>query len=461
MPERSGDQPRVVWSPKHKDYVPIDADGSADVAPDESARALPRPPAASSGPARSASTRRGRKRHYVITPDAAPSVGAGARRPPPPVAPPPPPPSNRGRAPTPPRPPAPRGRVAAPAARTRGARAKAAPPRPAPAPPARSRRPPGAATAKRWATRRRLVGAALAAVLLVPFLLLAFAWWQFNRIERVDTAGVLSPGGGAGTNYLIVGSDSREGIDEDDPNAGAFIGSTVTGERTDTIMVLRMEGDRSFLLSIPRDLWVTNAATGEEGRINAVYRSGPPALIQTVQQSVGIPIHHYLEIDFVSFGGLVDAVGGITIDFPHPARDDASGLFIEQSGPVTLDGTQALAYVRSRTYTELVDGEWRTDPTGDLGRTERQRAFLSALLAKATGSRNPITLMRLSSALGGGLAIDDTFTFFGALRLAWNLRGFSPESVLLPTTPFRTSGGAAVLDLDDAAAAPIIQQFSS
>jgi LCP family protein required for cell wall assembly len=266
--------------------------------------------------------------------------------------------------------------------------------------------------------------------------------------------------GGAGTNYLIVGSDTREGIDETDPNAGAFIGSTVTGERTDTIMVLRMEGDRSYLLSIPRDLWVTNAATGEEGRINAVYRSGPQALIQSVQQNLGIPIHHYLEINFVSFGGLVDAVGGITVDFPHPARDDASGLLVEQTGPVTLDGTQALAYVRSRTYTELIDGEWQTDPTGDLGRTERQRVFLSSLLAKATGSKNPIALMRLSGALGRGLAIDDTFTYFGALRLAWDLRGFSPESVVLPTVPRTTSGGAAILEIDEPAAAPLIGQFS-
>jgi LCP family protein required for cell wall assembly len=293
----------------------------------------------------------------------------------------------------------------------------------------------------------------------VPVLVLLFGWWQFNRIERVDTGGVLSSGG-AGTNYLIVGSDTREGIDETDPNAGAFIGSTVTGERTDTIMVLRMEGDRSYLLSIPRDLWVTNAATGEEGRINAVYRSGPQALIQSVQQNLGIPIHHYLEINFVSFGGLVDAVGGITVDFPHPARDDASGLLVEQTGPVTLDGTQALAYVRSRTYTELIDGEWQTDPTGDLGRTERQRVFLSSLLAKATGSKNPIALMRLSGALGRGLAIDDTFTYFGALRLAWDLRGFSPESVVLPTVPRTTSGGAAILEIDEPAAAPLIGQFS-
>ncbi|MDZ7733943.1 MAG: LCP family protein [Acidimicrobiia bacterium] len=191
---------------------------------------------------------------------------------------------------------------------------------------------------------------ALVALLLVPTLALIFGWYQFRQIDRVEVGDALSSDG-AGTDYLVVGSDTREGIDDDDPRAGAFLGSTVSGERTDTIMVLRTEGDRSYLLSVPRDLWVTDAATGEQGRINAVYRSGPQALIRTVQQSVGIPIHHYLEIDFVSFAGLVDAVGGITIDFPHPARDERSGLFVPEAGPRTLDGGEALAYVRSHAHT--------------------------------------------------------------------------------------------------------------
>ncbi len=300
--------------------------------------------------------------------------------------------------------------------------------------------------------------------MLVAFALLVvglflFGWWQFSRIERVDVGSSLSTGSTGGTNYLIVGSDSRQGITEDDENSGAFLGETVTGERTDTIMVLRMEGSQSYLMSIPRDLWVTNPVTGEVGRINSVYQTGPAALIEAVR-NLGIPVNHYLEIDFVSFASLVDAVGGITVDFANPARDTHSGLDVPVAGPATLDGTQALAYVRSRYYEELVDGEWQVDPTADLGRVQRQRAFLSSLMSEVSGTKNPWTAARVASAMGGGMRIDDTMTYFDALGLAWDLRGgFNPESVTLPVTGRTTSGGASVLDLDEAAAQPVVAQF--
>lgn len=287
-----------------------------------------------------------------------------------------------------------------------------------------------------------------------------FGWWQFGRIDKVNVAGALSPGGAKGTNYLIVGSDSRQGISNDSPNSGAFLGEAVTGERTDTIMVLRIQGSKSYLLSIPRDLWVKNPATGEMGRINATYQSGPTALIQSVQ-ALGIPVHHYMEINFVSFAKLVDAVGGINVDFPYPARDTHSGLDIPNAGKVHLDGTQALAYVRSRYYEQLIDGQWEVDGTADLGRVQRQRAFLQALMGNVTGTKNPFTLMNVATAMSGGMRIDNKMTYFDALGLAWHLRGgFNPESLTVPVTP-TTRGGAAVLDLETAEVQPLVQQFSA
>jgi len=296
-------------------------------------------------------------------------------------------------------------------------------------------------------------------LLVLVGLPLGFAWVQFQKIERVEVATVLSPGGGSGTNYLIVGSDSRDNIDADAPNSDAFLGTPVAGERADTIIVLRVGDGDASMLSIPRDLWVTNAETGEVGRINATYANGPDALIRTVQ-GLGIPVHHYLEIDFTSFAGLVDAVGGITIEVPHPATDHQSGLLIPEAGVVTLDGDQALAYVRSRSYMELIDGQWRTDPTGDLGRVERQRVFLTSLLSAVGGVRNPNTLRQVASSLAPGLRIDDELGFFAAARLGWNLKGLSPASVDLPVVPRTTSGGAAVLELSQPDAATVISDFS-
>ncbi len=305
---------------------------------------------------------------------------------------------------------------------------------------------------------RGVVGVLVALALLVVSLF-GFGWWQFSRIDKVPVAASLSPSGNGGTNYLIVGGDSRDGIKESDPNAGAFLGDVTEGKRTDTIMVLRVTGSGSSLLSIPRDLWVTDPATGEVSRINAVYQSGPAALIQAVR-NLGIPVNHYLEIDFVSFGKLVDAVGGIDIDFVAPARDTHSGLDVAQAGTAHLGGEQALAYVRSRYFEQFVDGEWQVDGTADLGRVLRQRAFLQALMSEVSGARNPVTLVRVASSLGGGVKVDDAMSYFDALGLMWRLRsGFSPESSTLPVTPRTTSGGAAVLELDSAGAAPVIAAF--
>ena len=285
-----------------------------------------------------------------------------------------------------------------------------------------------------------------AVVVLVPTSLFLFGWWQFSRIPTVDVSAALSPAVGGGTNYLIVGTDSREGIDPNDPNAGAFLDEGVAGSRTDTIMVLRVAGGTTSLLSVPRDLWVIDPATGEKGRINSTFAAGPANLIVAVEQ-LGIPVNHYMEINFVSFAGLVDAIGGITIDVPAPARDGNSGLQIDEAGTVTLDGSQALAYVRSRYYEQFVDGQWQRDPTGDIGRTERQRAFLTSLLGSVADTRNPLALARVPGAVGTGMRIDDDLTYFGALRLAWALRGASPQAVTIPVTPRTTTGGAAVLEL--------------
>jgi LCP family protein required for cell wall assembly len=286
----------------------------------------------------------------------------------------------------------------------------------------------------------------------LPLALFAFGWWQYSRIPKVDVEAVLSPRGGRiGTNYLIVGTDSREGIGSDDPNAGAFLAEQVGGARTDPIMVLNVEGSSAQLMSVPRDLWVTDPATGQKGRINSTFAAGPANLITAVEQ-LGIPVDHYMEINFVSFAELVDAVGGITIEFANPARDESSGLYIDEAGPNQLNGSEALAYVRSRHYTEAVNGAWVTDLTADIGRTERQRAFLTALMGELGSERNPISLFRIPGALSGGMKLDTTLGYVEALRFAWKMKGLDPVPVELPVTPRTTSGGAAVLELQPSAA---------
>jgi len=283
-------------------------------------------------------------------------------------------------------------------------------------------------------------------LLIVALLIggVAWAFTSYRGIERIDLQGALDPVTGDFTNYLLVGSDSREGLDPDVPVGGE---STVTGKRSDTIILLHVGPDGSSMTSIPRDLWVTNAATGKQGRINAAYNAGPSNLVLTVKKNLDVPVHHYMEVGFDSFAGVVDAVGGIELEVAHPAFDEHSGLLIETPGKVTLDGDQALAYVRSRHYTEVIDGHDVEDPTADIGRQHRQQVFLQTALAEVGSTRNPITLLRSASAMSKGLTIDDQTGFGDLVGLARDMSAQSPKSVVLPTKPVR-KGGAAVLVLD-------------
>ncbi len=288
---------------------------------------------------------------------------------------------------------------------------------------------------------------------------MAYLIVQYRSIERIDMGDALATDG-SGTNYLLVGTDSREGVDRDNPNAGVIFGDGVSGERTDTMVILHVgDGGENLMMAVPRDLFVTIDPTGEEQRVNAAIQEGPDALVRTIAGNLEIPIHHYIEVDFAGFLGVVDAIGGVVVDFPHPAIDTASGLFIPEAGPQRLDSDQALAYVRSRHYTEVIDGETVTDPTADLGRVSRQQDFLRTVFADVGSARNPLTVNRVVSAVSGNVRIDDDLGFLGLVNLARRIGGLNPETIVLPVSNGTTSGGASVLFLQSDEAQPILDRL--
>lgn len=297
---------------------------------------------------------------------------------------------------------------------------------------------------RRRRSRKRIIGFTSLAVVMLLFVATvgAYLWASsvFDKIEKVDVSAQLSHG--SGINYLLVGSDNGR--------AGGEQRQGVSGARSDTIMVLRVQGGKAKMLSLNRDLWITNPATGQKGRLNATYNSGPANLVAAVTQNFQIPIDRYIEIDFISFAGLVDSFGGIDVTFAHPAIDRSSGLVVEKAGVVHLDGTQALAFVRSRRYIEIIDG--KEVPEGglpDVNRTERQQTFLREIMKEAGSKRNPFTLMSAATKMSAGLRVDDDMTLFQAIRFAWSMGRLNPERVVLPVVARTTSGGAAVLDVGD------------
>ncbi len=293
-------------------------------------------------------------------------------------------------------------------------------------------------------------------LLLAAFIaFMVWLWISWNSVERVDLSAVLDEPSGEVTNYLLVGSDSRSNLDPDAPGATE---PTVQGSRADTIILLSASDDRTSMMSIPRDLWVTIADTGEKGRINGAFNRGPANLVSTVKGALSVPIHHYAEVDFASFAGVIDAVGGVTIHFEHPATDPASGLNVTEAGDVTLSGAEALSYVRSRNYTEIIDGQQVTDPTADLGRQERQQQFLLAAFSEVSQTKNPTAIGRVASSVSKGLVVDTGFGLLDAISLARHLGGSAPETIILPTEGDRI-GGASVLVLVQPDADLVLEQF--
>jgi LCP family protein required for cell wall assembly len=299
-------------------------------------------------------------------------------------------------------------------------------------------------------------------------------FYTFNRfgdLPRVELAHVLSPEPAKeaidrAQNFLLVGSDSRASIDPDDPNIGAFGSEAeVGGQRSDTIMVLRIDpaSERAAILSFPRDLWVSIAGTGGRQRINTAFSRGPDVLVATLQQNFGIPIQHFVEVDFAGFKGLVDAVGGVPVYFENPARDKNTGLNIPVSGCVTLSGDQALAYARSRHYEYKVGNKWRTDGTGDLGRISRQQDFIRRSLKKAVakGIRNPIVLNNLIDVGISNVTVDSGLSARDLIRLGNRFRSLDPSKIDMYTVPITPTSinGAAVLLLQEEAAQPVLDIF--
>ena len=323
---------------------------------------------------------------------------------------------------------------------------------------------------RRHRRRSPLLKVVIAVLVVGLLMIVAVIGWSFRRYQQfdfVEVPGIESAPVDQPANWLLVGTDSREGVEA---GADAFLGDAeaIPGERADTIMVARVNPDTQAidLLSVPRDLWVPIVGDGEN-RINSAFNGpgGRERLVLTIENYFGFHINHYVEVNFAGFQHMIDALDGVALWFDAPTRDAMSGLNITDAGCHLLNGPQALAYARSRAIERLVDGQWVADGTADIGRTARQREFLSQLASSASsqvGVGGVLTMDRLVAAAADNLVLDDSAGLRDLAELAQTFAGAEGGQIVthsLPVSDWTTPAGAQVLLLNNEAAQPTLDLF--
>jgi LCP family protein required for cell wall assembly len=269
------------------------------------------------------------------------------------------------------------------------------------------------------------------------------------------------------TTFLLVGSDSREGLAAGEGVQGRGAGY-VSGQRADTIILAHLfaDSEQAQLVSIPRDSFVdipafTDRATGavipaHQGKVNSSFFDGGPALlVATIEQLTDLRVDHYLQVDFEGFTAMVDRLGGVEVCLSEPAQEPDSGIDLP-AGRQTVAGEQALAFVRQR----------KGLPQGDLDRIRRQQQFMAAIIRKTLSAGtllNPLKLNGFLDAATESLQVDDELEIGDLRDLALRMRNASAGEVSFSTIPVADlaarRGEESVVLVDEVAAAALFDRL--
>ncbi|MHC0433127.1 LCP family protein [Streptomyces sp. O3] len=313
--------------------------------------------------------------------------------------------------------------------------------------------------------RRRIKIGALALTVVVLATTIGTYFWADSQLNReVDLSKVIErPDGGKGTNYLIVGSDSREGLSAEDRKR-LHTGSA-EGKRTDSMMILHVGDNGNTMISLPRDsdvripsfkgsdsgkLYPAKAGTT---KLNAAYaEDGPELLVRTVEHNTGLRIDHYAEIGFGGFASIVDAVGGVEIKIDQRMKDKKSGSDFEP-GTHRLNGEQSLAFVRQRYGLA----------GGDLDRTRNQQKFLSALASQTATPSTVLNPFKLYPTMGAGLdtlIVDKDMGLFDLAEMFWAMKGVTGGDGTSMNMPISGSKGSNLV-WDKAKVKTLVDQLNN
>ena len=301
---------------------------------------------------------------------------------------------------------------------------------------------------RRLGRARKIILIALVMGVGAVFSAVALLLWTSSKIDRIPEEELDSLVAVEGPrNILVVGTDSRENLPDDfEGNFGRFRGS-----RTDVIMLVHfIPGERAQILSLPRDLKVEIPGVGTS-KINAAFsQGGPDLLVETIAKNLELDVNNYVQIDFAGFATLVDAIGGIELEFKYPARDIKSGLSVD-AGVQKLNGAKALAYARSRQYEELRPDGWTKTGDNDIARTRRQQQVMLALFDQATSVGNALNLPNFAATVADQIIADESLST-GVLvelgRAALSLRSDDLEAMTLPVRITEENGTSYVVEVE-------------
>ncbi|CPT98766.1 transcriptional regulator [Mycobacteroides abscessus subsp. abscessus] len=315
-----------------------------------------------------------------------------------------------------------------------------------PGPPARRAQPPPTRTprTRRWGLWiRRIVVFAMTLMLLGFCGVIGTALWLDGRLHHVDALKDYPdrPASGSGTNWLLVGSDSRQGLTPDQETQLATGGDIGDG-RTDTILLVHIpafyDGGAATMVSLPRDSYVSIPENGSN-KLNAAYSLGGPALLtRTVEEATGLRIDHYAEIGFNGFASVVDAIGGVSMCLDEPIQDPLAGIDLTP-GCQILNGPSALGYVRSR-----------ATPRADLDRMTHQRAFMSALFHRVSSPAvwaNPFRWYPVATSTADAITLAEGDHSWNLAQLGWALAG-SVQNLTMPIGSFSENWAGDIVTWD-------------
>jgi LCP family protein required for cell wall assembly len=301
--------------------------------------------------------------------------------------------------------------------------------------------------------RRRRLKRTLAVVAAVVVLIVVgvggYAWYLNHLVHRIAVKGLATGethGTESGTeNILLVGSTDRCALKKQYIGYG-ICNQGVNGINSDVVMILHLNPNTKTvsILSIPRDLFVPNARIGGANKIDAALYQGPTQLVAAIQEDFGIPIQHYVELNFDSFASVVNALGGINMYFPEPVYDPESDLDVRVVGCHHLNGFHALQVVRARhmvhkgpDVTSANPANWTPEAQSDLARIRRDHEFLRVLATAVAkkGLGNLLTDRDIITGVAPDLTVDDGLSASHMLNLVRTYHSVNVDAAPQLTLP--------------------------